>query len=258
MADKRSSILEGVRVRRALANAVKSLGSSRGGKTVTAMVAMLVVIAIAWFGNGAAPVPRMEESAETTAASQSFLSENAVPISEAAYRAAISDAERANDVQRANLDPSLFDRVTVRHVVDGDTIAVIADGGDHVSVRLIGIDTPESVAPQEERNCVEGSLASDHMKALVEEGDVLWLQYDTSVSDRYGRLLAYAWRNLPDSVEAVDDPVVIARDMLNAIQVIDGYGQARTYRPDTYHDNLFAQWGFEAAADARGVTAKWA
>lgn len=114
------------------------------------------------------------------------------------------------------------------------------------------------VAPQEERNCIEGSLASEHMKELVGEGDALWLQYDTSVSDRYGRLLAYVWRNPPDSVEAADDPEVIARDMLNAIQVIDGYGQARTYRPDTYHDRLFAQWGAEALADARGVTAKWA
>ena len=46
--------------------------------------------------------------------------------------------------------------------------------------------------------------------------------------------------------------------MLNAVQVIDGYGQAKTYRPDTYHDGLFAQWGAEALAEGRGVTHRWA
>ena len=257
MAGKRSSIMEDARVRRALANAVKSLRLTSRSKAVAAVAAALVVVAVAWLGNGAPPASQVEEPAGPTA-SRSSLVENAASVSDAAYRAASRDAEHATDVQRGNLDPSLFDRATVRHVVDGDTIAVAIEDGDHVSVRLIGIDTPESVAPQEERNCIEGSLASDHMKELVGEGDVLWLQYDMSVSDRYGRLLAYAWRNLPDSVEAVNDPEVIARDMLNAIQVIDGYGQARTYRPDTYHDRLFAQWGAEALADARGVTAKWA
>nr|WP_255466514.1 thermonuclease family protein [Eggerthella hominis] len=123
---------------------------------------------------------------------------------------------------------------------------------------MIGMDTPESVAPQEERNCEEGVLASDHMKELVGKGDVLWLQYDTSVTDKYDRPLAYVWRALPASAAEADDPAVIARDMLNAIQVIDGYGQAKTYRPDIYHDGLFAQWGDEALADARGVTHKWA
>ena len=183
---------------------------------------------------------------------------NVEGVSEAALDAASLDARQGTDVQRAHLEPATFERVVVRHVVDGDTIAVERADGERVSVRLIGIDTPESVAPQEERNCEEGVLASEHMKSLVNAGDTLWLQFDTSGEDRYGRLLAYVWSEVPASAADADNPAVIARDMLNAIQVIDGYGQPKTYRPNTCHDGLFAQWGAEAAADNRGVTHKWA
>lgn len=182
----------------------------------------------------------------------------AAHVTEDARRAAERDAKRSTDVQRANADPAAFDQVTVRHVVDGDTLAVLFADGERASVRLIGIDTPESVAPQKERNREEGVWASDHMKGLVDEGDTLWLQYDTNQVDKYGRPLAYVWRALPASAAEADDPAVIAQHMLNAIQVIDGYGQPKTYRPDTYHDGLFAQWGIEAAAEGRGVTYLWA
>lgn len=215
-----------------------------------AVVALVVLLGAAWINAQIvdAPAPTPTHSQQQASAT----------VSEAAYRAAERDAERGSDTQRAHLDPSTFERVTVRHVVDGDTLAVAREGGEHVSVRLVGIDTPESVAPQEERNCEEGVLASDHMKSLVGEGDTLWLQFDTSVTDKYDRPLAYVWREPPASASEADDPAVIARGMLNAIQVIDGYGQPKTYRPDTYHDGLFAQWGSEALADARGVTHKWA
>lgn len=274
MPNRGKAVVEDARVRRAMEDVLKSLGSSRKGKTATALVTALIVVAVAWFGAGAAgvdadgasggssqgsgaPAPAAEQAAAASDLADSAAS-GAATVSQAAYDAAARDAQRGSSSQRAHLDPGTFDRVSVRHVVDGDTIAVARGDGSHVSVRMVGIDTPESVAPQEERNCAEGVLASDHMKSLVGEGDVLWLQYDTSETDKYGRPLAYVWRDLPASAEEADDPAFIAAHMLNAIQVIDGYGQPKTYRPDTYHDGLFAQWGAEAAADDRGVTRKWA
>lgn len=240
---------------RALRELVKSLSAIRAGRIGLVAIVAVVLVGAVWINAlvGDAPSPGASSSSPASAAH-----EVSAGVSEAAYRAADRDASRGTETQRAHLDPASFERVTVRHVVDGDTLAVATESGDHVSVRLIGMDTPESVAPQEERNCEEGVLASDHMKELVGKGDVLWLQYDTSVTDKYDRPLAYVWRALPASAAEADDPAVIARDMLNAIQVIDGYGQAKTYRPDTYHDGLFAQWGDEALADARGVTHKWA
>lgn len=229
-------------------------------RQAAAVIALVVLLGAAWINAQVAdaptsdPAPAQGVAQRSTGAGATVSTE----VSEEAFRAAERDAARGSDAQRAHLDPATFDRVTVRHVVDGDTLAVAREDGEHVSVRMVGIDTPESVAPQKERNCEEGVQASDHMKELVGEGDVLWLQYDTSVADQYGRPLAYVWRALPASAEEADDPAAIARDMLNAIQVIDGYGQAKTYRPDTYHDGLFAQWGQEALADSRGVTHKWA
>lgn len=242
--------MQNASTQRAVRELVKSLSATRAGRIGLIAIIVVVLVGAAWINKEAsdAPTPSVPPVAREASAS----------VSEAALRAAEHDAARGTEGQRAHLDPATFDRVTVRHVVDGDTLSVATEDGEHVSVRLIGIDTPESVAPQEERNCEEGVLASEHMKSLVGEGDVLWLQYDTSVTDKYGRPLAYVWRALPASADEADDPAVIARDMLNAIQVIDGYGQAKTYRPDTYHDGLFAQWGDEALADGRGVTRKWA
>lgn len=243
-------------VRRAARRMAKQLGKSPSGKVAGGLLLLALAVA-AWAGpqlassGGGSPDglgARPAESAGWEAAS----------VTEDARRAAEQDAKRSTDVQRANADPAAFDQVTVRHVVDGDTLAVLFADGERASVRLIGIDTPESVAPQKERNREEGVWASDHMKGLVGEGDTLWLQYDTNQVDKYGRPLAYVWRTLPASAAEADDPAVIAQHMLNAIQVIDGYGQPKTYRPDTYHDGLFAQWGIEAAAEGRGVTYLWA
>lgn len=258
MTRKAEDLLKDRRVRKALGYAATSLGSTPSGRKGLAAILAVLVAAVVWINVESAGVfsPGGDEAASS--ASQQSVDCGSRPVSEDAYRAAKRDAQRGSDVQRAHLDPSTFERVAVRHVVDGDTIAVEREDGQRVSVRLVGIDTPESVAPQEERNCEEGVLASKHMKSLVGAGDTLWLQFDTSGTDKYDRLLAYVWRELPASAADADDPAVVARGMLNAIQVIDGYGQPKTYRPDTYHDNLFAQWGEEAVAEVRGVTHKWA
>lgn len=257
MTRKAEDLLKDKRVRRALENAAKSLGSTPAGRKGLAAIALVLIVGVLWINMETAGVTLPSASSEAPVATQSP-GNDSFTVSEAARQAAAQDAARGSDVQRAHLDPATFDEVTVRHVVDGDTLAVDTTSGEHVSVRLIGIDTPESVAPQQERNCEEGVLASNHMKELVREGDTLWLQYDTSVTDKYDRPLAYVWRTLPASAQDADDPAIIARNMLNAIQVIDGYGQPKTYRPDTYHDTLFTQWGQEALANNRGVTHKWA
>jgi micrococcal nuclease len=83
--------------------------------------------------------------------------------------------------------------VKVVRVIDGDTIEV--EGGE--KVRLVGVDTPETAHPSKP---VErfGKEASDFTrKALV--GEKVFLVLDSNSAgtkhrDRYGRLLAYVWR----------------------------------------------------------------
>ena len=143
----------------------------------------------------------------------------------------------------------------VVRVVDGDTLKVSVPGDENATVRLIGMDTPESVAADEARNCEEGRIASDSAKSLVAPGQTVWLSRDVSEADRYGRLLRYVWLDRPDNPS---DEGEIAEKMLNAILVRDGYAQVKRYKPDTTLYDLFQRWGDEAAADGRGVTHKWA
>lgn len=145
-------------------------------------------------------------------------------------------------------------QVEVERVVDGDTLKVRV-AGSKKTVRLIGMDTPESVAKEESRNCEEGVIASEYTKSLVGPGQTVWLSRDVSDTDKYGRLLRYVWLDRPSDSPNDDE---IAYKMLNAILVRDGYAQVKRYKPDTTLHDLFQRWGDEAIAEGRGVTYKWA
>ncbi|MEZ5118204.1 MAG: thermonuclease family protein [Candidatus Nanopelagicales bacterium] len=85
----------------------------------------------------------------------------------------------------------------VSRVVDGDTVWV-SRAGTRVKVRLIGIDTPETVDPGEPVGCY-GPQASAFAQAELADRAVV-LEYDESQGreDRYGRTLAYLWTVGPD------------------------------------------------------------
>jgi len=83
-----------------------------------------------------------------------------------------------------------FAQAQVTRVVDGDTIEV-SIGGTLYRVRYIGIDTPETVAPDRPVGCY-GPEASAANKALV-EGKTVTLEKDVSDVDQYGRLLRYVY-----------------------------------------------------------------
>lgn len=102
----------------------------------------------------------------------------------------------------------------VTRVVDGDTIWVQADGG-RLKVRLIGIDTAETVAPNRPVGCF-GPEASAQTARLL-DGEQVHLELDPSQgdTDRYGRTLAYVW---------LDDG-----RMVNELLVRNGFAVEYTY-----------------------------
>ncbi len=73
--------------------------------------------------------------------------------------------------------------------VDGDTVVVKLDTGEEAKIRLLGVDTPESVDPRKPVQCF-GKEASKHTKALL-EGKRIRLEEDPQADnvDKYGRLL---------------------------------------------------------------------
>lgn len=121
--------------------------------------------------------------------------------------------------------PSVDELATVSYVraADGDTIIVRDSSGEEFRVRLIGIDTEESVHENELQNNEFGLQASEYTKALLEDVDTLYLEYDVEQHDQYDRVLAYVWlAPAPDEI----------CDMLNATLVQDGYARAVVYEPN--------------------------
>lgn len=129
-------------------------------------------------------------------------------------------------------DIGVLHEVTLIRVVDGDTIIIINDNNEEETVRLIGIDTPESVNPDESKNNEYGDQASEHTKELLKNTDTVYLEYDEDETDQYGRTLAYVWlKNCENSFDTAE----IEGYMLNAIIVKDGYAMAKDYPPNTMY-----------------------
>ncbi|PMB84305.1 hypothetical protein CJ206_04820 [Dolosicoccus paucivorans] len=131
--------------------------------------------------------------------------------------------------------------VELVRVVDGDTIIVMLDGARE-RVRFIGMDTPESVHPDADRNVAEGKIASDFLKEVFasSKGD-LFLEYDVQPRDRYSRLLAYVWL---DGL------------MLNETLLTEGYANVATFPPNTRYVDIFKQAEKEAREAERGLWKK--
>lgn len=149
---------------------------------------------------------------------------------------------------RPNISADGLTAGTVVKVADGDTITVEVQG-ENRKVRLIGIDAPESVSPEEERNSEEGERASAYLKDLLPVGARVYLEADKSETDRYGRYLYYVWLDDPAGVEWFS--------MLNYKIVQDGYAQAKRYPPDTKYAAQLERAQSEAVREGRGVSYLW-
>jgi micrococcal nuclease len=125
---------------------------------------------------------------------------------------------------RAENPPAPAPVALVERVVDGDTVVVRLDG-QSVKVRLIGVDTPESVDP---RKPVErfASESAAFLRQLV-EGKRVRLAYEPAGArvDKYGRTLAYLYLE-PGGL------------FVNREIVAKGFGHAYTAYPFAYLDDF--------------------
>lgn len=129
------------------------------------------------------------------------------------------------------------ERVKVTRVVDGDTIVV----SDNITVRLIGIDTPETVDPRRPVQCF-GKEASSKLKSLLSEKEIV-LQKDVSETDKYRRLLRYVFLPLPDG------QILFVNDYM----VREGFAKVLTYPPDVKYNEQLRQAEREAREAGRGL-----
>jgi micrococcal nuclease len=75
-------------------------------------------------------------------------------------------------------------------VADGDTIDIEFRGDVH-TVRLLGIDTPETHHPTKPVQCFGPEASEFTTQALL--GRTVELEFDQQRRDAYGRLLAWVW-----------------------------------------------------------------
>ena len=117
---------------------------------------------------------------------------------------------------------------TVVYVYDGDTILVRMKDGTEETVRLLMVDAPESVHPDESKNTEEGRRASAFLTELLKNHSVVYLEYEDENNNRdmYGRLLAYVWLCDTTSVE----PSFIKDNMVNAILLLNGHAVYHLYQ----------------------------
>ena len=104
----------------------------------------------------------------------------------------------------------------VTYVIDGDTFMTTIEGKE-TKIRLIGIDTPESVNEvNPEKNCEEGRLASAYTKDLL-TGKNVWVEYDLNKTDEYDRTLAYVY--LDEGGADMIQERLLADGMANVMQI---------------------------------------
>lgn len=127
---------------------------------------------------------------------------------------------------------------SVVRVVDGDTIIVDIDGTEE-RVRFIGVDTPESVHPDQSKNVEYGEIASEFTKSKLEDQEVT-LEYDAQERDRYGRVLAY---------------VYLDGEMFNKTLLEEGHAKVATYPPNVRYVEDFTALQEQARKEKKGVWA---
>lgn len=132
------------------------------------------------------------------------------------------------------------EKVKVTKVIDGDTFEI--ENGQRV--RLVGIDTPETVDPRRPVGCF-GKEASNEAKRLLTNQPVI-LQKDVSETDKYGRLLRYVYLPLSDG------KTLFVNDYL----VREGFAKVYTYPPDVKFNEQFLQAERQARENQKGLWKK--
>jgi len=129
----------------------------------------------------------------------------------------------------------------VVRVVDGDTV-IVRENGDGFTVRLLGIDTPESVKPNSPVECL-GPEASARAKELLPEGSPVRVTTDPTQDrvDRFGRTLAYVFAG--DATRSVNEQLVS-----------EGFARVFISRGTPFQlERRFSLQEMEARASASGI-----
>ncbi len=179
-------------------------------------------VLLVWIGSMLPDVPREEVSQDKVSVSSDVQEATAPQISiqetSSVTNQSPTTETATKSVQTTQSSPTTAPQYTyysVTDVVDGDTVKVNING-TVTTLRLIGMDTPETVDPRKPVQCF-GKEASNKAKELL-SGKKVRLEMDPSQGtlDTYGRTLAYIYR---------EDGL-----FFNKYMIEQGYAHEYTYR----------------------------
>lgn len=123
-------------------------------------------------------------------------------------------------------------------VLDGDTIVVQRAGDAQETVRLLGVDTPETHHPGRPVECFGPEASAFTSRRLF--GEVVQLEDDVEARDIYDRRLAY---------------VYLHGDRFNDVLLRRGYARLLVIEPNRAHARTMLDAELDAERHRRGLWA---
>lgn len=124
-----------------------------------------------------------------------------------------------------------IEEVELVRVIDGDTIVVASEKDEEETIRLLLIDTPETVHPEKEEE-----LFGKEAKRFVERSlnGTVYIERGVEEKDKFGRTLAYVYKKEP-----IYDADFLS-ESVNAQLVRHGLARvAYVYEPNTKYANKY-------------------
>ena len=129
--------------------------------------------------------------------------------------------------------------VRVLRAIDGDTIVVVFPDGHTDTVRILGVDTPETHHPKKPVQCFGAEAAAYTARRLT--GRSVRLEADVEDRDIYGRRLAYVYLE----GRRFDDELLER-----------GYARLLVIAPNTAHARTMLAEELDAQRNHRGLWAE--
>ena len=147
-------------------------------------------------------------------------------------------SEKPVEIPSAFDEAEIFGPYEIVKITDGDTFKVLIRG-EKVTIRPIGIDTPETVHPTKPVQCF-GPESSAYAEELL-GGSSVYLEYDESqgLLDKYDRTLAHVW--------------TVGKTLYAADAIRKGFGREYTYSADYKYKELYLDDQSKAKASSSGL-----
>jgi micrococcal nuclease len=160
------------------------------------------------------------------------------------------DQQEGNKKENVNINVEKSFIAEIERVVDGDTVVIRPENSSTtITMRLIGINTPETVDPRKKVECF-GKEASGKAKELLVKGTSVRIENDITQNtiDKYGRMLGYIF--IPNNPNGLSSSTEL---FFNKYMIEEGFAYEYTYDKTYIYQKEFREAQIEAKALERGL-----